>query len=81
MIQKQADLNAKQGSQLQPPLVVILRATDSVKQNLTSLEAQLEAIAPEKKEERKEALKEVQQARALLRNLNLLILDIFKEFD
>lgn len=81
MIQKQTDLNTKLGKQLQPPLVIILGATDSVKQNLTELEALHEAIPVESKQERKEALKEVQQARALLRNLNLLVLDIFKEFD
>ena len=53
-------MNTKKGEQLQPPLVIILYATDSVKQNLSSLEASYEAMPIEGKEERKEALKEVQ---------------------
>ena len=62
---------------------MILRATDTVKRNLTSVEARLAELAdtPETKQERKELQKEAGQVKALLRNLNLLILDIFKEFD
>ena len=62
---------------------MILRATDTVKRNLTSVEAKLAELAdtPETKQERKDLQKEAVQVKALLRNLNLLILDIFKEFD
>ena len=62
---------------------MILRATDTVKRNLTSVEARLAELAgtPETKQERKDLQKEAGQVKALLRNLNLLILDIFKEFD
>ena len=45
VIQKQSDFNSAHGKQLQPPLIVILQATDTVKRNLTELEAQLEQSA------------------------------------
>ena len=75
--------------EIMPPLVIILRATETVKCNLSEIEAQLsEKVAGASQEsntstaaERKALLKESHKVRALLRNLNLLILDIFKEFD
>jgi len=68
--------------QLQPPLVVILRATDSVKKNLEHLEKRLNEMQPsDSLQDRKELQREISQTKALLRNLNMLILDIFKEFD
>lgn len=84
VIQKQSEHNAKMGKELQPPLVVILRATETVKCNLLEQEKQLaEAVASGSADTqaRKDLLKEVQKVRALLRNLNLLILDVFKDFD
>ena len=47
VIQKQSEFNAAHGKQLQPPLIVILQATDTVKRNLTELEAQLEQSSPD----------------------------------
>ena len=58
--------------------------TSIVKGNLTSLEAELTQLESDTEinvEERKELTKEINKVKALLRNLNLLILDIFKEFD
>ena len=60
-----------------------------MKNNLSEIEAQLaEKVAGASQEsststsaERKALVKEANKIRALLRNLNLLILDIFKEFD
>lgn len=83
-IQKQDEVNTKLGKELCPPLVEILKATSIVKGNLTSLEAELTQLESDTEinvEERKELTKEINKVKALLRNLNLLILDIFKEFD
>lgn len=78
VIQKQSQVNGKQGKALQPPLVEILRATETVKHNLTSLENQFKTAENANKQDLQ---KEIQSLKALLRNLNLLIIDIFKEFD
>jgi len=55
-----------------------MKATEKVKKNVLELEAKQKA---EKSQEDPDLVKELNQAKALLRNLNLLILDIFKEFD
>lgn len=78
VIQKQTQVNSKQGKALQPPLVEILRATETIKDNLVSLEAQLKTSENTSKQDLQ---REIQSLKALLRNLNLLIIDIFKEFD
>lgn len=56
----------------------ILKATETVKSNLRELEKQVESCPVE---EKKEVQNEMWQTMALLRNLNLLLIDIFKEFD
>ena len=78
VIQKQTQVNSKQGKALQPQLVEILRATETIKHNLVSLEAQLKTSENTSKQDLQ---REIQSLKALLRNLNLLIIDIFKEFD
>ena len=88
ILQKQSQVYQGLKSEVEPPLVVILRATDIVKKNLSDLNTQLkdtEARSPEEEkvnsDRKKELQREIWQLKALLRNLNLLILDVFKEFD
>jgi len=45
------------------------------------MEAELKAKTEASEADKKEVQREIWQLKALLRNLNLLILDIFKEFD
>ena len=64
---------------MQPPLVEIMSVSDKIKEYISELEVE---ILMETDEERKEQLKTEQiQSKALHRNLNLLIVDVFKEFD
>lgn len=69
----------KEEKSLQPPLVEILKSTETVRSNMRDLEQRLNTCIEE--EAKKELKKELGQTKALLRNLNLLIIDIFKEFD
>ena len=64
---------------MQPPLVEIICIADKTKDYISSIELDME-IEPD--EEAKAQLRaEHAQAKALVRNLNLLIVDVFKEFD
>ena len=64
---------------MQPPLVEIICIADKIKDYIGAIESDMEN---EPDEEVKVQLKvEHAQAKALVRNLNLLIVDIFKEFD
>lgn len=58
-----------------------MKATEKVKKNVVELEAKQKEMSADKSQEDLDLVKELNQAKALLRNLNLLILDIFKEFD
>lgn len=58
-----------------------MKATEKVKKNVLELEAKQKELSADKSQEDSDLVKELNQAKALLRNLNLLILDIFKEFD
>ena len=70
---------------------MILSTTDEVRTNLADVEEQLKVVETDIKESteqntellerKKEIQREIWQLKALLRNLNLLILDVFKEFD
>ena len=64
---------------MQPPLVEIMTISDKIKEYISGLDAQILVEADEGTKE--QLKKEHTQAKALLRNLNLLIVDIFKEFD
>lgn len=79
MLKKQADMQSLSKEELKPPLVEFLMISDKIKDQMNSLEV---SVMLEQEEETKEILrKELVQAKALHRNLNLLIVDIFKEFD
>ena len=78
MMKKQTDLLESE-KEIQPPLVEIMSVTDRIKEYMHDLDA---SILLETNEEVKESLKKEHiQTTALHRNLNLLIVDIFKEFD
>ena len=78
MMKKQTDLLESE-KEIQPPLVEIMSVTDRIKEYMHDLDA---SILLETNEEVKESLKKEHiQTMALHRNLNLLIVDIFKEFD
>ena len=62
-----------------PPLVEFLTISDKIKDHMNNIEV---SIMMEQDEETKDSLRREQnQAKALHRNLNLLIVDVFKEFD
>lgn len=79
VIEKQSKLLADRGDSPRPPLVEILLVMKSVKASVSALEAQCEASTD--KSEKKHITSECNRVRALSRNLNLLIIDIFKELD
>ena len=79
VIKKQSDITEESKQEMQPPLVEIMSVSDKIKEYISELEVE---ILMETDEERKEQLKTEQiQSKALHRNLNLLIVDVFKEFD